>query len=286
MLLIRLAKITGGAADCDPTVYKRSTADNRDSYCAGSGITAGNTLCMARETFICDGKDPLSTPTADICGADNRAGEQELCRTNDQTTGECSNEAAANTPTACQGNPFNPSFGAYRLNCKDLAYYPNRITACLGEINALPDSGTIDDCAVTGVADVICAKSGERANPFADICAETEVMNFISGFNQATVQQEFCGAAPKTGDRAGDCEGIYRGICGVGDKLFMDGIGAGLFDCSSYEEIADLREGICETAATSFNQYCVDGTHGDVNDARKNLAATCRETLTQTSPGV
>ncbi len=271
-------KAAGGVADCDADVY-RDVRNNRDSYCAGAGITADDTLCTtARKNFICDGKDARGTPTADICGADNRAGEQELCRTKGETTGECSNVAAAATPTACQGNPFNPSFGAYRLDCTDVAYYPDRIPACSGAIEDLPNGASASDCAVDGVAEVICADNGENANPFAKICAKSEATSGISGFDQDIVQEEFCGDTRL----AGDCTVVYTRIC-MGANLVEDSVGEGEFDCLMDDNLAvtRLRNAYCVDATGTFNPKCVDGTHGlpnAVNNARKNLADTCSNT--------
>ncbi len=128
----------GQGADCDPTDYMTART-NRDNHCRADGITPGDTLCEGRKAYICDGENTDSNPLATLCGADNSLGEQEFCRTNSETTGACESVEA----TACEANPFNNSFGAYRFDCTNAMYYSSRITACLGEISALTNAG---DC--------------------------------------------------------------------------------------------------------------------------------------------
>ena len=178
--------------------------------------------------------------------------------------------------TACEANPFNNSFGAYRFDCTISDYYSSRITACSGEISDLPNGATASDCAVAGVADVICADSGDDANPFAKICADTDATTNIPSFNQLTVQENFCGDTRKTGD----CTVVYTRLC-MGDNLVKDSVGAGRFDCLNDSNTAVMiaRNNHCTTPETSFTDGCVDGTHGvkdAVNNARISLAETCR----------
>ena len=261
----------GQGADCDPTDYMTART-NRDTHCRVNGITPGDTLCEGRKAYICDGENTDSNPLATLCGADNSLGEQEFCRTNSDTAGACESDAA----TACQANPFNDNFGAYRFNCKDALYYSSRITACSGEISALPDGATASDCAVAGVADVICADSGPQANPFAKICADLDATMNIPSFNQLMVQENFCGDTRK----AGDCTVVYTRLC-TGDNLVQARVGAAGFDCLNDPDpiVRGLRNDHCTAPATSFTDGCVDGTHGvkdAVNNARISLAETCR----------
>ncbi len=258
---------------------------NRDAYCRGAGRTDGDSLCIGRQTYICGGANPDSLPTADICGADTSAGEQAFCATRNLDTGTCSNDATA----VCEDNPFNSGFGAYRLNCTISTYYTNRIPACSGETDDLSNFGAvIGDCAVDGVADVICGTgSGDGSNPFAPICAKSEATANIGGFNQLMEQQRFCGTTRvTTGDNVMDCGKIYTGLC-VGADSVNTAAGAGGFDCLNDGDggIMGEQNTLCTAPATSFTKNCAEGTHGEVDKARKMLAETCRARATQSSPG-
>nr|MCA8836005.1 hypothetical protein [Pseudomonadota bacterium] len=247
----------GQGEACDATVYETAQT-NRNAYCRGSGI-ADDPLCVGRKAYICDGRQMDGDPFATLCGNDNHDNQIAFCTLNTRTDGVCSNDRA----TVCPGNPFNDAFGANELDCTISDYYSDRIPTCLGTINDLTAAGVeLADCAVLDVADVICGTASEiGSDPFAPICAETDATTNIVGFDQDTEQQRFCGDTIKTGDRASECVETYKDIC-VGDFLFMDRVGAGFFDCSSYGEIANIRVGICTTKATSFNRSCEDGVHG------------------------
>ncbi|MGU9962825.1 MAG: beta strand repeat-containing protein [Candidatus Halichondribacter symbioticus] len=270
------------AVSCDLGVYQAAQT-NRDSYCTGAGIATDNTLCTDRKAHICDGTQMTGNPFATLCGDDNHAQQIDFCTLTGKTDGICSNAAAAATPTACHANPFDDSFGAYELDCTDIAYYEHRRPTCLGTIDTLMTAGVeLADCAVLNVADVICGADtlgGDKkigTNPFAEICGELSVTNVITGFDKLTEQRQFCGNTRiSAGIHIGDCETIYNGLC-AGADLFAEMAGAGEYDCLNDGEYSGVREGICTTPATSFNPGCKDGTHGTVLATRKNLAMTCR----------
>ena len=271
-------EVTGGGAECDPTDYMAAQTD-RDRYCRIS-TTADDPLCTGRQTYICGGANTDSVPTAGICGDDNELGEQEFCRTNRQTTGTCESQEAV----ACQANPFNDSFGAYRFDCTDSTYFASRIPTCRGAMNTWAAAGaSVDDCSVKEVAGVICGTGNSiGTDAFADICEESTAMMAIDNFDQDTERQQFCGDVPKTDIRVTECEMIYTGLC-TGDNLVKESVGHGGFNCLDYDDpdVSDLRNTHCTTPATSFTDGCEDGTHGDaglVDAARKSLAAICRTT--------
>ena len=273
-------EVTGGGAECDPTDYMAARTD-RDSYCRGSGI-ADDPLCTGRQTYICGGANTDSVPTAGICGDDNELGEQEFCRTNRQTTGTCESVEA----TACQANPFNDSFGAYRFDCTDSTYFASRIPTCRGAMNTWSAAGaSVDDCSVKEVAGVICGTDDlVGTDAFADICKESTAMMAIDNFDQDMERQQFCGASERTDIRVTECETIYEGLC-TGDNLVKDSVGHGGFNCLDYADVSDLRNSHCTTPETSFAYGCVDGTHGAknaVNNARISFVETCRETPSTT----
>ncbi len=266
-------------ADCDATVYM-DVRNNRDTYCLAGGRSTDDEFCAGRKAYICDGAVPGGTPTADICGADNRAGEQEFCRTNGDTTGICESDET----TACEANPFNGNFGAYRFDCTaGTTYLADRVKACRDatSTSALPAflagfGATIADCNDLALSGVICGTAGETGtDPFAPICDEVTATAVITGFNKDMEQQQFCGATRKTDTRENDCAGIYSGLC-VGTDLFVDGVGAGRFDCSGDGVFNDARLNFCKTDETSFNTNCNEDDYIGTDAARESLAATCR----------
>ncbi|MCA8835555.1 MAG: hypothetical protein K8953_10780, partial [Proteobacteria bacterium] len=144
----------------------------RDAYCRGAGRTDGDPLCIGRQTYICEGKEALGDPFADICGIANHDKQVAFCRLDGVSNDvRCEDDKA----TVCPGNPFNSSFGPHQLNCAEGdTYLSNRVTACGGKISDLPTGGA-GLCNDEKLSGAICGTdSNVGTDPFAEICSNPD----------------------------------------------------------------------------------------------------------------
>ena len=119
---------------------------------------------------------------------------------------------------ATVGNLFNDL-------CAGGGYTPERLTACKGDISALP-SGDASVCNHADLSGVICGTGGRGgtigSDSFAEICTDGGSATAIIDFNQDIERQKFCGdTRVEAGARVSECAGIYSGLC-MGADLFDD----------------------------------------------------------------
>ncbi|MCA8834794.1 MAG: hypothetical protein K8953_06860, partial [Proteobacteria bacterium] len=243
--------------------------DKRKEFC-----TTGNTIFDTRcndthgEVTTARKNECLRTGSSDFTGQTCDTIVLEVCRDNvfEQTT---------ETPTnLCTG-----------MNDESVTYDSLRLTACGGDITDLPN----DDASLCNKADLSGAICGTGdltgSDPFAPICSDGSATAVIDNFDKLEEQEEFCGDTRlETGTRVGDCATIYSGLC-IGTKLFVDGVGAGGFDCSGDGAFDDARLNFCKIDATSFNANCNEEDYNGTDAARISLAETCRGTPADTGCG-
>ncbi len=149
-------------------------------------------------------------------------------------------------------------------------YANDRATACRDNTQ-----GT-GNCNTSEIEPVVCAASGDNANPFATFCGD-EVGTSTSGTIEV-VKQNFCGGTPRTTSGVhsvhSSCDGLLDALCS--DAASVTTVGAASYNCllDTTTNVVAARVGFCETPDKTYTTGCTTAI-GNVLDVRRQLALSC-----------
>ncbi len=156
----------------------------------------------------------------------------------------------------CSQEPFEEK--CYVVNL----YENKRLDKCSSDLNTLASAeATPADCNRPELSGVICAVTGENANPFAPICAEPTAV--AVDFDLVAVQQGFCRDGANI--NGADCADTITNFCDVASG-------------------ADLFDNLCFTGtrAVSYDNYRVAACQ--VDNANTDVSERCPLVLSSLCP--